>query len=136
MYMDEPFYHYRKFAAGAATSNYREDFLKRQLILFDMLRKIAEEEKCEEFMEAYYNRVIFSTMEICLNALKSHKGFREKYGEVKAVLKSPMHREAYGHIKLRPMPIKWKAYYVLVKTRLSLPVYWMTKVIRFIQRKG
>lgn len=136
LYLDAPFYHYRKFTAGAATSNYREDFLKRQLILFDMLRKIAEEEKNEEFMEAYYNRVIFSTMEICLNALKSHKGFREKYGEVKAVLKSSAHREAYRHIKLRPMPVKWKVYYFLVKTRLSLPVYWMTKAIRFIQRKG
>lgn len=135
LYVDIPFYHYRKFAAGAATSNYRENFLQRQLILFGMLRKISEEEN-GEFTEAYNNRVIFSTMEICLNALKSDKGFRQKYGEVKAVLKSPVHRAAYKNIRLRPMPMKWKVYYFLVKTRLSLPVYWMTKAIRFIQRKG
>lgn len=135
LYVDIPFYHYRKFAAGAATSNYRESFLQRQLILFDMLREISQEEN-GDFTEAYNNRVIFSTMEICLNALKSHKGFRQKYAEVKAVLKSPVHRAAYKNMNLRPMPLKWKIYYFLVKTRMTLPVFLMTKAIRFIQRKG
>ncbi len=136
LYVDKPFYHYRKFSAGAATSNYRQDFLRRQLILFEKLRKIAEEENTEDFLEAYHNRVIFSTMEICLNAFKSDKKFWEKYNEVREVLNSDIHKEAYKAMNLRPMPFKWKVYYFLVKTRLTLPVFLMTKVIRFIQRKG
>lgn len=136
LYVDEPFYHYRKFSAGAATSNYREDFLRRQLILFQMLQKIAEEENTEDFWEAYHNRVIFSTMEICLNALKSNQSFRCKYREMKEVLNSDIHKAAYKKMVLKPMPLKWKLYYSLVKTRLTLPVFLMTKVIRFIQRKG
>lgn len=136
LYVDIPFYHYRKFAAGAATSNYRENFLQRQLILFNMLHKIAEEENSQVFLEAYFNRVIFSTLEICLNALKSNANFRHQYKEVRAVLNSQVHQAAYKHMNLRPMPLKWKIYYFLVKTGLTWPVFLMTKVIRFIQRKG
>ena len=136
LYVDEPFYHYRKFASGAATSNYRMDFLQKQMILFRMLKCIAEEENSKEFAEAYQNRVVFSTMEICLNALKSDKKSREQYQEMKQVLKNPEHQAAYKGLSLKPLPMKWKMYYFLVKAGWTLPVFWMTKVMRSIQRKG
>ena len=136
LYVDKPYYHYRKFSAGAATSNYRENFLKRQLLLFGMLEKIAQEEGTEPFRKGFYNRVIFSTMEICLNALKRKQSWLQQYREMKQVLKSPLHRQAYGYLQLGMLPMKWKVYYFLVKTRLTLPVFLMTKIIRFIQRKG
>lgn len=136
LYVNEPFYHYRKFAAGAATSKHRPDFLERQLVLFEMLKAIAENEESEAFMQAYHNRVIFSTMEICLNALKSDKSFLNQHKEIKEVLHSQIHKEAYKHMQLQAMPMRWRLYYLLVKTRLPVLVHLMTKVIRFIQRRG
>lgn len=135
-YIDEPFYHYRKFTAGAATSSYRENFLERQMLLFGMLRQVAEQAADPIFMTAYQNRVIFSTMELCLNVLKSQKSFGTQYGEIRQILKNPEHRQAYKHLDLKPLPIKWKVYYFLVKSGMTLPVLAMTKVIRFLQRKG
>lgn len=136
LYVDKPYYHYRKFSAGAATSNYRERFLERQMILFEMLEDIAEKESSDAFREAFQNRVVFSTMEICLNALKGKHKFSRQYREMKQVLKNPMHRSACKQLRLGQLPMKWRIYYLLVKTRLTLPVFLMTKVIRFIQRKG
>ncbi len=136
LYVDKPYYHYRKFASGAATARYRENFLERQLVLFGMLKEIAQAENTEKFQAAFYNRVIFSTMEICLNALKSNQSFRKQYKEMKQVLKSPLHRQAYQYLQPGLLPAKWKVYYLLVKTGLTLPVFLMTKVIRFIQRRG
>ena len=60
----------------------------------------------------------------------------EIWPEMKQVLKNPMHRTACKQLRLGQLPMKWRVYYLLVKTRLTLPVFLMTKVIRFIQRKG
>ena len=136
LYVDKPYYHYRKFSAGAATANYRPNFLERQNILFGMLQEIALTESGEAFRKAYYNRVIFSTMEICLNALKQKTSFPTQYREMKQVLKNPLHQQAYCYMELGVLPTKWKVYYFLVKTGFVLPVFAMTKVIRMIQQKG
>ncbi len=136
LYVDKPYYHYRKFASGAATASHREQFMERQLLLFDMIESIAEEENRDDFREALSNRIAFSTMEVCLNALKGKQRFSQRYGEIKRVLKNPLYRKAVGQLKLGLLPMKWRAYYLLVKTHLTLPVFCMTKVIRHIQRKG
>ena len=136
LYVDKPYYHYRKFSTGAATAKYRENFLSRQLHLFQMLKAIAETENSPAFFQAFNNRVIFSTLEICLNALKGKRTFRQQYSEMKQVLRSPLHREAFRSLDTGVLPMKWKVYYSLAKTGMVLPVFLMTKAIRFIQRKG
>lgn len=135
-YIDRPFYHYRKFAAGAATSNYRENFLEKQRLLFGMLKKIADDEQDSQFLEAYNNRVVFSTLELCLNVFKKSKKKIKKYRQIKQILKNPEHRDANKALKTTCLPITWRCYFILVKIGLVWPVYLMTKVIRFIQRKG
>ena len=136
LYVDKPYYHYRKFSSGAATTRYREEFLARQMRLFQMLQTIAQEEGSEEFRKAFHSRVIFSTMEICLNALKGKRTFRQQYREMKQVLRNPLHREAFQSLDTGVLPMKWKVYYSLAKTGMVFPVFLMTKAIRFIQRKG
>lgn len=136
LYVDKPFYHYRKFAAGAATAKHRPEFLERQLHLFSMLRQIAQQEEDPQFMQAYYNRVAFSTMEICLNAFKGQHTVKEQYAQVRQVLKSEEHKLAYQHLKLRHLPAVWKVYYLFVKLRFSAAVFFMTKMIRVLQRRG
>ncbi len=136
LYVDKPYYHYRKFAGTGATANYREQFLERQLLLFAMLEQIAREENDPDFREALDNRLVFSTMEVCLNALKGKLPLCRRYGEMKRVLQEPVYRNACKRLKLGLLPLKWRVYFFLVKTRWTLPVFLMTKVIRFIQRKG
>ena len=135
-YIDEPFYHYRKFNIGAATSSYKENFLERQGLLFGMLRQIAEQENDPSFTAAYQNRVIFSTMEMCLNVLKRKQEVVQQCREIQQILKDSEHQQAYRNLDLKYLPVKWRIYYFLAKQGMTFPVYIMTKMIRYLQRKG
>lgn len=135
-YLDKCFYHYRKTNAGACTANYRPNYLEKQTLLFERLKKIADEINDSRFLEAFYNRVSFSAMEMCLNIIKSTKSGTEKRREIAKVCNSPIHREAFGCLQLRYFTMKWRVYFWFIKHRMIWPAYWMTKAIRFIQKRG
>lgn len=135
-FMDKCFYHYRKYNTSSATSNYRPDFLNRQLIMFSKLEAMVNTLNREEVYEAFNNRIALSTMEMCLNALKSNLNFIGKYKEVRTVLSSTLHINSYKKLKLKYFPVKWKMYYFFVKHRMTPFVFAMTRAIRFIQKRG
>ncbi len=137
LFIDRPFYHYRKTNEGAATMRYRRNYMNRQFVLFDKLK--AETEKQDDasfFEEAYRNRIVLSTMEIAINALLNPAGFREKYGEIKTVLKHERFRAAYRGFSLKRLGFKWKLYYFFAKHGLTLPLYVMTSVALKLKNKG
>ena len=135
-FIDKCFYHYRKYNTSSATSNYRQNFLNRQLIMFSKLESMVNKINCQEVDEAFNNRIALSTMEMCLNALKSNSNFLDKYKEVKEVLKNPLHVNSYKKLTLKYFPLKWKLYYFFVKYRMTPFVFAMTYAIRFIQKRG
>ncbi len=132
-----PFYHYRKTNEGAATANYRRNYVNRQIILFDKIKQTIEEmDEWEYFSEAYYNRISLSTMEICFNAMRNKAGFSECYREIRNVLKHEVFREAYQVFDISKMSFKWRAYYFLIKHSMTLPTFVMTKIILTLKNKG
>lgn len=135
-YMDQAFYHYRKTNAESCTANYRTNYLEKQGKLFDQLYTMALASEDPQLMEAFYNRVVFSNLELCLNALKSSKTGKEKRLEIKRILTSPLHIKAGKYMELGYYTLKWKVYFFLVKHRLVYPVYLMTSVIRRLQKRG
>lgn len=135
-YMDEALYHYRKTNTDSCTANYREKYMDKQLKLFAQLYEIAEKEDSQQMMEAFYSRVIFSHLEISLNALKSKRSQKEKIKEIHQLMESAVHKRARKHIELKYFPIKWKVYFLFVKCGLTFPVYLMTCAIQFLQKRG
>lgn len=135
-YLNEPFYHYRKTNVAACTANYRKDYLKKQCYLFEQLMQIAEEGNDPLLKDAFYNRVVFSNLELCLNVLKSNHGAAVQYGEIREILNNSLHRQAADYICLKHYSLKWKIYFFFIKYRMTLFVYLMTKAIRFLQKRG
>ncbi len=135
-YMDEPFYHYRKTNAESCTANYRVNYLQKQTYLFTQLQQMAAEEADPVLEKAFYNRVVFSNLELCLNVVKSQKSSKEQRAEMKEILNSPIHCDARKYIVLSNYPLKWKVYFFLVKHGMVMPVYFMTKIIRYLQKRG
>lgn len=136
LYVDKPFYHYRKTNTASASVNYRKDFLERQLHLLEMIRQIAEDEKDAAFIEAYRSRVIYNTLELCLNALVGTRSEKEKYAEVRQILNSPEHRRCFKKVNLGGYPLVWRVYFLFAKLHWTIPVFVMTKIIQFIQKRG
>ena len=135
-FIDKCFYHYRKYNTASATSNYRPDFLKRQSIMFDKLSNMVNMLDRADCYEAFNNRIALSTMEMCINAVFSDKGFVYKYKEVNLILNDDEHKKSYKKLRLSYFPIKWKMYYFFVKYRLTFFVYILTLMIRMIQKRG
>ncbi len=137
MFIDRPFYHYRKTNEGAATATYRKNYVNRQLVLFGKLKQeIENEEKWEYFSKAYYNRIALCTMEICFNAMRNKAGLAERYREIKSVLKHEKFKEAYKVFDISPMGLKWKVYYFLIKHSMVFPTYVMTRIILTLKNRG
>ena len=134
-FINRPFYHYRKTNEGAATANYRKNYVDRQMVLFEKLESIARQD-WERFSEAYYNRIALSTMEICFNAMRNREGFSARYEEIKRVLRLDKFKEAYKKLDISHMPFKWKAYYYFIKHSMTLPTYLMTKIILTLKNRG
>ncbi|MBO5199770.1 MAG: glycosyltransferase [Clostridia bacterium] len=135
-FIDKCFYHYRKCNAASATSNYRPDFLKRQMIMFGYMEQMVKEIDRKECYEAFNNRIALSTMEMCINALLSDKGFVNKYKEIKFILNNSAHKNAYKQFALKHFSLKWRIYYFFVKYRMTIFVYAMSYAIRKIQKRG
>ncbi len=136
-FINRPFYHYRKTNEGAATANYRKNYVSRQLVLFGKLKETIERDgRVEYFSEAYYHRIALSTMEICFNAMRNRAGFSERYREIKSVLKHEEFKAAYKHLDLSPMGLKWKGYYFFIKHSMVLPTYLMTSLILKLKNRG
>lgn len=136
-FINQYFYHYRKTNPKSATANYRENFLEKQLILFEEIKRLLEENALgEEIKRAYLNRIALSSMELCLNVYKRKSSFRKKYGEIKKILKNGFYVEAFKTFKLKYLPLKWRIYYGLIKRRFVLGVCFMTKLMKLIKRHG
>lgn len=136
-FIDKPFYHYRKTNETAATVNYRKNYIARQLILFDKLKEEAERQnEWEFFREAYNNRIVLSTMEIAINAMRNKAGFSERYVEIKSVLKHERFKKAYKSFSLKHLGLKWRVYYFFIKHSMVLATYMMTSVILKLKNRG
>ena len=135
LFLDEGFYHYRKTNTSSATKNYRENFMKKQALLFDKIYELIKDEK-EDVLSAYYNRIAIGTMELSLNALKQKGKTSKKYTEIKEVLKDELHIKALKKLKISLLPLKWKIYFSLIKMRFTFGVYFMSAVILKLMNRG
>lgn len=136
LYIDRCFYHYRKTNADACTAGYRNDFLNKQLFLFERLFKLAEQQSEPEFWEAYYNRVSFSVLELCLNAVRSNHSVKMQHQEIKSIVNSSLHKTALDKLDLRLLGIKWMVYYFFAKHRCVLPLAYLTRFINTYKKRG
>ena len=136
-FIDCPFYHYRKTNVSSCTSNYRKEYVARQLLLFDKIRVVIDKEGCwDYFSEAYYNRIALSTMEACLNAMCNQAGFRACFHEIGEVLRNEQFKKAYESFDISQMSFKWKFYFFFIKHSMVLPTYMMTRAITILKNRG
>ncbi len=135
-FLDKGFYHYRKTNASSATSNYRDSFLQKQMVMFEKLESYISDDFNSQMTLAFNNRLSYSVMEMCNNALKSNFRFIRKYNEIIQILKNEKLKESYEKFDLKYLPLKWQAYYFFVKNKIAPAVYLMTWVLRSIQKRG
>lgn len=134
--LDKPFYNYRKFNPNSVTSNYKKNFLNKTIFLFDLiLENLKSNNKRDEFYQAFNNRICLSVIGLGIIETYNDVSFFEKVKNLKAVLYSKYHKEAYAKLELKYFPIHWKVFFFFAKYRMPLPLLMMLIIMRKIIKK-
>ena len=129
-YLNQYFYHYRKTNPKSATSNYREGFVDKQILLFNEIKQTISDYQTNDFIEAFNTRIAVGGMEACFNEFKNGCSFSKKYRAIKKILKSPIYFESYKGLSIKHFSLKWKIFYFCMKHRLVLSVCILLKVMK------
>lgn len=134
VYLDCPFYHYRK-TAGSLTSRYRPNIIEEWKRLFAyMQEKIKADGLAADFQEALNNRIALSILGVGLNGLDNpDSGLIAKTKYVSNYIRCDFYRNAVSTMRLRKLPLVWKVLLFCCKYRMGLGVTVILQVIRLVK---
>lgn len=131
VYINEPFYHYRRNNATSVTKRFRPNLLKQWSYLF------AEMSKCvqtAEAKEALLNRIAISLFGFDLNVYDADIAWKEKIRLISECLSHPFYIKAYQQMKFQYLPIHWRLFYLSAKYKLSVIVLLFAYGIQIMRR--
>ena len=133
VYIDKPYYFYRRSENGTLTTVYLSDKSQKWLELFRLIAEKAGTAGNPGYQEALSNRIALSCLGLGLNEIRATDGLFAKAHRYKTVLNSSPYREAVSRLDITPMPIHWKLFYLLCKKRLTVPAVAMLECIEFLR---
>lgn len=130
VYINKPFYHYRKIENSSITSKFKPDLLKQWQTLFQCMNEAA---KSELSKVALQNRIAISLFGIGVNVCNSTLSFKKKNTYIKECLNSECYSLALKKLSLSYFPFYWKVFYFFGKKRISLGVLFLSLIIKLIR---
>lgn len=136
VYIDKPFYHYRKLDVSL-TNSFRPDLIKQWNNLFNIILSIIDEKKLgNEYLQALKNRVALSIYGIGTNELinKDINVFK-RIQNIQCYISTPNYRKAIVSTDMKYMPITWKAFMVCCKLKCSVAIYLMLATMSYLKKR-
>jgi len=137
VYVNEPLYHYRKTNTQSITTKYRENLFTLWQNLYGILGSRIEENGYPQiYQEALNNRICLGLIGLGLNELSDKEsGSIKKAKRLKSFLRTERYRKAFKNLNLKPMPLKWKGFFLLCKWRMTFCLVVLLKIIDFLRRR-
>ncbi len=136
VYIDKPFYHYRKFDHSSITTGYRFDFLPKHEKQFEYIESLVSDMASPNTDEALRSRIVLSVLGMSLNAIRNPGGKKAALSEINAILSSKKVHTAAKTLDMSYMSAKWRLYYFFAKKKMVLAVFFMTVIISKLIEKG
>lgn len=137
MYLDKPFYHYRK-REDSLTKSFRPKLIEQWQTLFSIMDSFIKENKLgEQYREALNNRIALSITSIALNELNNPN--QKIFGHVKVIrcyLRQDTYRAAVKQIRISNLPKTWKILLMCCKMKWAFFVYCASKMMIKMTKKG
>lgn len=130
VYINKPFYHYRKTENSSITSKFKPDLLKQWQTLFQCMNNAVTNEQSKVALQ---NRIAISLFGIGVNVCNSTLSFKEKNAYIKDCLNSECYTVALKKLTLSYFPVYWKVFYFLGKKHISLGVLFLSLIIKMIR---
>ncbi len=136
VYLDKPYYHYRRSESGTLTTKYMPEKFERWQNLYDILFDLIEKQSFPEaFREALSNRIALGVLGLGLNESYSPEGIFKQSKRMKEILGTERYKEVFKKLPFGYFPIHWRVFYLLCKYRLTFPLMLMLHLIEFLRKR-
>lgn len=136
VFINRPFYHYRRTNAASITAVYKKDFLSQWQNLFSIIENFIRDNGCEEdFSRALNNRIALSILGQGFNVMASPADTASKIKEIKKIINLPLYRQAYKNLNFSFFPLHWRVFYGFAKLRFATGVYMLLWVIKKLMER-
>lgn len=134
VYIDKPFYHYRKTNEDSITTKYKADLPEKFMNLFEIIdRFIVDFNLGSQYIEALNNRVAISVLGLGLNSIKAPNSliYNIAGGGIYSLLNIKRIRESLSLLDISKMPLPWRLFFFLAKHRMTILLTLMLQLIEF-----
>lgn len=131
VYINKPFYHYRKNNQNSVTNRFRPNLLYQWANLFNEMKKNAKTSSAEE---ALSNRIALSLFGYDLNVYAADITLKQKIKLISECLSHPLYIKAYQQLKYSHLPIHWRLFYLSAKYKCSVIVLFFAYAIQLMRR--
>lgn len=134
VYIDKPYYHYRKTNAGSITTKYNPHLIDQWQNLFEIIENKIPVDAAADYREALNNRICLSLIGIGFNEIKSDKSFIKKAANLRSLLKRPKYKVAYCKLSLRVFPLYWRTFFFLAKFKLAISLIMLLYIMEYLRK--
>lgn len=131
VYINQPFYHYRRNNDASVTKRFRPHLLQQWSYLFSEMSKSVQTAEAEE---ALLNRVAISLFGYDLNVYAADITLKQKIQLISECLSHPLYIKAYQQLKYSHLPIHWRLFYLSAKYKFSVIVLFFAYAIQMMRR--
>lgn len=131
IYLNRPFYHYRKNNEVSITKKFRPNLLNQWSFLFTEMKKNVHTKEAEE---AWLNRIAISLFGFDLNVYGADITLKEKLKLISECLSNTLYVQAYQQFKYQYLPIYWRVFYKSAKHKCSLIVLLFAYLIQLMRK--
>lgn len=133
VYIDKPYYHYRKTNTESITTKYNPHLIDQWQNLFEIIENKIPVDAAEDYREALNNRICLSLIGIGFNEIKSDKNFIKKAAILRSLLKRPKYKVAYCNLSLRVFPLYWRTFFFLAKYKLAISLIMLLYIMEYLR---
>lgn len=134
IYIDKPYYHYRKTNEVSITTRYKADLAEKFQHLWNVIEGYIKEFNLgNEYNEALRNRVAISMIGLGLNEIKANRGMLQASIGGGNLLNISRIKESVKLLNISSMPLPWKVFFFLCKKRLTIPLTAMLYLMEYLR---
>ncbi|MBQ9314475.1 MAG: glycosyltransferase [Clostridia bacterium] len=124
VFIDEHFYHYRKYNANSLTKTVEKKIFDKWKKAYRGLDKIIHENQFDEtYKVALNNRFSINLIGIGLRIVNGADNIKIKYKMIKDIVQDELYKNAINSLDIASMPLHWKMFFWNAKHRITFIVF-------------
>lgn len=136
VFLNKPFYHYRRSNSGSVTSRYRPGLKEQWFRLYDHMEAfVGGKDLSTDFHTALNNRICMNVLGLGFNiACEGNRAsWLAKIRSLRDVITDSRMKEAFARFEPASLSLSWKLFYFLAKYRMAALLFCMIKAISILR---